>query len=193
MESMSNETYRNYVLFGNSGSGKTSFINIVFGTNFKACLNNGKSCTEEVNAIHKKNDEIFGNAVIYDTPGMNDPDHSDEEIANKIIYGLLKNCKKGNLNIDGVIFVYKMSDKLNLDQFMNFMRNLSSSFSLENMCLLITHSKSFSHNMMKKYKEETTKMCSDREIQNYVFWDSEEPITDEENNQYISLRTKLTI
>ncbi len=72
MSSSSQSNTKNYIIIGVSKSGKTTFINHVFGTNFEAGLNNGKSVTVDVNAIHKPGNHIFGDAVIYDTPGMND-------------------------------------------------------------------------------------------------------------------------
>lgn len=122
------ESTLNYLLIGVSKSGKTTFINHVFGTNFAAGLNTRQSVTVSVNAIHIPGNNVFGNAVVYDTPGINDTRRNDDEIAGEIIYGLLNNCKNGNIKIAGVLFIYKIGEIFNLDQYRNLMNNLSSPF-----------------------------------------------------------------
>lgn len=107
------------------------------GTNLRAEFNDGKSVTVEVTPIRVTNNCIFGNSVIFDTPGLPDTSRQDGEVANQIIQGLLKYKAHGALDLHGIIFIQRLGKFFNLSQYNSLLGSLSSEFKIENFLLVV--------------------------------------------------------
>ncbi|KAF7374714.1 hypothetical protein MSAN_00356700 [Mycena sanguinolenta] len=92
---------------GPTGSGKTSFINLLSGSNLRVG-NNLQSCTNRVQvAAPFKLDGRW--VTLIDTPGFDDTTRSDTEILTQIAAFLATAYKNGK-KLAGVIYMHRISD-----------------------------------------------------------------------------------
>ncbi|EMD32135.1 hypothetical protein CERSUDRAFT_99815 [Gelatoporia subvermispora B] len=94
-------------VMGATGSGKTTFINLVSGANF--VTNDGlRSCTAEVQT--SKSFALLGRQVtLIDTPGFDDTTRSDTDIL-KVIADYLCNAYQNEKKLSGIIYMHRISD-----------------------------------------------------------------------------------
>ncbi|EMD32149.1 hypothetical protein CERSUDRAFT_109041 [Gelatoporia subvermispora B] len=94
-------------VMGATGSGKTTFINLVSGANF--ATNDGlRSCTAEVQT--SKSFALLGRQVtLIDTPGFDDTTRSDTDIL-KVIADYLCNAYQNQKKLSGIIYMHRISD-----------------------------------------------------------------------------------
>ncbi|KAI0925626.1 hypothetical protein AcV5_008311 [Taiwanofungus camphoratus] len=94
-------------IMGATGSGKSTFINLVSGSNLE--VGNGlKSCTSsvEISATF----EMSGRSItLIDTPGFDDTTRSDTDIL-KMIALFLSTTYENNRKLSGVIYMHRISD-----------------------------------------------------------------------------------
>lgn len=92
---------------GATGSGKSSFINLVSGSKFR--VGNGlRSCTSVAQAA--RTFELDGcRVVLIDMPGFDDTTRSDTDILKTIADFLKTSYKKGRL-LSGILYFHRISD-----------------------------------------------------------------------------------
>ncbi|KAF9461786.1 P-loop containing nucleoside triphosphate hydrolase protein [Collybia nuda] len=92
---------------GPTGSGKTTFINLISGSNLR--VGEGlKSCTSVIQMAVPF--EIGGRSVtLIDTPGFDDTNKSDTDIL-KLIAGFLQASYEHGKKLAGVIYLHRISD-----------------------------------------------------------------------------------
>ncbi|KAF5340897.1 hypothetical protein D9758_012199 [Tetrapyrgos nigripes] len=94
-------------VMGATGSGKTTFVNLVSGSNLRV----GKSlqsCTTKIQL--SQTFDIDGRKVLLiDTPGFDDTNHSDADILNMIATFLATMYEDGR-KLAGVIYLHRISD-----------------------------------------------------------------------------------
>ena len=83
---------KTFIVVGKMGTGKSTFVNNATGSS--ASTSSGySSCTQRISTYAKNG------LTIVDTPGLSDPNKTDEEIVNEI------NIAAGSLSINGIIFI----------------------------------------------------------------------------------------
>ncbi|KAF9465616.1 P-loop containing nucleoside triphosphate hydrolase protein [Collybia nuda] len=94
-------------IMGATGSGKTTFINLISGSNLR--VGEGlKSCTSVVQMAVPF--EIGGRSVtLIDTPGFDDTTKSDTDIL-KLIAGFLETSYEQGKKLAGIIYMHRISD-----------------------------------------------------------------------------------
>jgi len=92
---------------GATGSGKTTFINLISGS--KLGIGNGlRSCTIDVQVAGSF--DLDGRRVtLIDTPGFDDTTRSDTDILNEIA-SFLETSYKGGATLAGVLYFHRISD-----------------------------------------------------------------------------------
>ncbi|EMD41344.1 hypothetical protein CERSUDRAFT_89911 [Gelatoporia subvermispora B] len=94
-------------VMGPSGTGKSTFINLVSGSSL-AVGNTLDSCTTEIQESQVF--ELDGRRVkLIDTPGFDDSDRSDAEIFNQIAEFLSSMYRQGTI-LHGVLYLHRISD-----------------------------------------------------------------------------------
>ncbi|KAJ2913974.1 hypothetical protein MD484_g6445, partial [Candolleomyces efflorescens] len=92
---------------GETGSGKSQFINLATGSNLKVS-SGARSCTQEVTRAGPLN--LDGRQVyFYDTPGFDDTDRSELDILKEIVIALESQYRQGKL-LHGIIYLHRISD-----------------------------------------------------------------------------------
>ncbi|OCH83803.1 hypothetical protein OBBRIDRAFT_742684, partial [Obba rivulosa] len=94
-------------IMGATGSGKSTFINTVSGSDLK--VGNGlRSCTSAVE--HSRTFQLFDrNVTLIDTPGFDDTTKSDTDIL-KMIAVYLSTTYENGYKLSGVIYIHRISD-----------------------------------------------------------------------------------
>ncbi|KAF9463766.1 P-loop containing nucleoside triphosphate hydrolase protein [Collybia nuda] len=94
-------------VMGATGSGKSSFVNLVTGSN----LNVSKSLVSCTQMVELGSQLRFGSYEVnlIDTPGFDDLERSEVEIL-KIIAKYLQTLHQSKIKLHGVIFLYRISD-----------------------------------------------------------------------------------
>ncbi|KAJ3557226.1 hypothetical protein NM688_g1579 [Phlebia brevispora] len=123
-------------VMGATGSGKSTFINLVSGSNL-AVGNDLKSCTSNVQSGDTF--YLFNRAItLIDTPGFGDTNVSDSDILNKIAVFLSTTYEHGQ-KLSGIIWMHRISDrrvrgiaKRNFDMF----QKLCGEASLRNVAIV---------------------------------------------------------
>ncbi|KAF8228363.1 P-loop containing nucleoside triphosphate hydrolase protein [Tricholoma matsutake] len=94
-------------VMGTTGSGKSTFINLVSGSDLKVSNHLG-SCTEEV--AESDDFELDGRTLrLLDTPGFDDTDRSEFETLKKIATSLEYQYRNGII-LHGIIYLHRISD-----------------------------------------------------------------------------------
>ncbi|KAK0720829.1 P-loop containing nucleoside triphosphate hydrolase protein [Lasiosphaeris hirsuta] len=94
-------------VFGMTGAGKTSFVTLATGSDFKIG-HDGSSCTKNVQIAVKPLGD--GRTVaLYDTPGFDDSEHEDEQIFEDLAKWLATSEKVGK-RLNGVIFMQPITN-----------------------------------------------------------------------------------
>ncbi len=167
-----------FCVIGNSGHGKSYFIknllpsiDIIHGSS-----RNGESVTKEITKF--EGETIFGNILIYDTPGLPDPNPSNNKyILNQIINKFLESDIQ---SIDGIILIQNITIARKFTEYNSIFKSLSSNFHNQNILMNFTYSNSLRDQLNLKNKEVYKKICEEINITNYIFWDSEYPIDGQE-------------
>ncbi|EKM58587.1 uncharacterized protein PHACADRAFT_253046 [Phanerochaete carnosa HHB-10118-sp] len=123
-------------VMGATGSGKSTFINIVSGSHL-AVGEGLKSCTSKVETVNTF--ELFGKLVtLVDTPGFDDTTVSDTDIL-KMIAAYLSSTYQSGYKLSGLIYMHRISDfrvggisRRNLSMF----RKLCGDETLKNVALV---------------------------------------------------------
>ncbi|EMD33879.1 hypothetical protein CERSUDRAFT_125649 [Gelatoporia subvermispora B] len=94
-------------VMGATGSGKSTFINTVSGSNLQ--VGSGlKSCTSSIE--HSRTFQLFGrNVTLIDTPGFDDTTKSDTDIL-KMIALYLSTTYESGYKLSGIIYMHRISD-----------------------------------------------------------------------------------
>ncbi|KAJ8521899.1 hypothetical protein ONZ45_g1472 [Pleurotus djamor] len=94
-------------VMGATGSGKTSFVNLVSGSSL-GVSNSLHSCTSDVQL--SESFSMDGHKVVLvDTPGFDDTGKSDTEILNMITNFLANTYRQGK-KLTGIIYIHRISD-----------------------------------------------------------------------------------
>ncbi|OBZ66121.1 hypothetical protein A0H81_13751 [Grifola frondosa] len=95
-------------IMGPTGSGKTTFINLISKSNLE--VGNGlESCTDEVGFATEC--EIFGKKVqLIDTPGFDDTEKTQADILQEIAGYLKASYEDGRL-LTGIVYMHRISDR----------------------------------------------------------------------------------
>ncbi|KAF8805168.1 hypothetical protein BYT27DRAFT_7192832 [Phlegmacium glaucopus] len=96
-------------VMGPTGSGKSTFINII--TDFEIGVgHNLESCTNEVNNVRISMPELaYGDLVFVDTPGFDDTNKSDVDIL-KMVADWLKSTYAKNILLSGLLYFHRITD-----------------------------------------------------------------------------------
>ncbi|KAF9463765.1 P-loop containing nucleoside triphosphate hydrolase protein [Collybia nuda] len=128
----------NIAVFGSTGSGKSTLINLLTGANF-GVSSELQSCTQNVSITEKVN--LDGRLYRFiDTPGFDDTDRSEVEIL-KIIAEFLGTHYVQGASIHGILYLHRISDirmgNASRRSFRLF-RKLCGEASLRNMVIVTT-------------------------------------------------------
>lgn len=94
-------------VMGATGSGKSSFINLVGGLNLATSDLLG-SCTQDVQAAPEF--QLDGRKItLIDTPGFDDTDRSEVHIL-QLIAGFLADQYRNGIKLNGIIYLHRISD-----------------------------------------------------------------------------------
>ncbi|KAJ3509702.1 hypothetical protein NMY22_g16205 [Coprinellus aureogranulatus] len=123
-------------VMGATGSGKTTFINLVSGSQLRTS-EGLKSCTEVVAATDPF--PVDGRKVVLvDTPGFDDTTRSDSEIL-KLIADFLATSYQNGYKLTGLLFIHRISDfrmgGISLKNFKTF-RKLCGEATLRNVIIV---------------------------------------------------------
>ncbi|KAF6753687.1 P-loop containing nucleoside triphosphate hydrolase protein [Ephemerocybe angulata] len=123
-------------VMGATGSGKSSFINLVSGSSLRTS-DSLHSCTEEV-AVTEPFVVDSRKVVLVDTPGFDDTNKSDSDIL-KLIADFLTSSYKDGHTLTGLIFIHRISDHrmggISLKNFRTF-RKLCGEQTLRNVVIV---------------------------------------------------------
>ncbi|KAJ3509701.1 hypothetical protein NMY22_g16207 [Coprinellus aureogranulatus] len=123
-------------VMGATGSGKTTFINLVSGSHLRTSQSL-KSCTEAVSATEPF--VVDGRKVVLvDTPGFDDTTKTDSEIL-KLIADFLATSYQSGHKLTGLLFIHRISDfrmgGISLKNFKTF-RKLRGESTLRNVIIV---------------------------------------------------------
>ena len=171
---------KKYLCFGDSGNGKSSFINCFLSTENKlSTSDNGDSCTKKLNIVQAKHGEL-GDFSLIDSQGTN-----DTELLNpsSILEGILDFIitKKEELNeIDGILYFHDSNQtaRFYAPNRLKLLNCIIKGVNLcENVILICTK-----YNDLKKAKKEQFKnFLSKYEsmFNSICFWDSIDYLSDQ--------------
>ena len=138
------------LLFGETGAGKSSFINAFFGKKVAEVSNGAKKCTESVIPItDKRGSEEY---TLIDTPGLNDIEKEEEK--NKKI--MRDNIKYRIGTIKCIIIILKFSESRLKGSYINALKFLMDLFPFKDFWKHVIIIRSFT-NYINNYNKETKK------------------------------------
>jgi len=97
-------------VMGPTGSGKSTFINIITGFETANVGHNLELCTKEVEKFrHSLPGLAYGDLVFVDTPGFDDTSKSDLEVL-KMVDNWLKSTYGKDMKLSGLLYFHRISD-----------------------------------------------------------------------------------
>jgi hypothetical protein len=177
------------LLIGGTGSGKSAFINCLFGLTknqerILAKEGDCESCTHDVK-IYEIANSVIGPIKLIDTEGLHDTgvDSNDYDTIMKIFIAFYDNKID---TIDGILYLSKINDRLHFNKDMSL---FSKIFKIEFACVKDSTMAVFTNlNQLREgAKDEEKKKVRNIGINNnlkYVFLDSKDPLVNDEYNQF---------
>ncbi|PVF99828.1 hypothetical protein CPB86DRAFT_262054 [Serendipita vermifera] len=97
------------IILGETGAGKTHFINVAARRNNIGVGTSLADCTKDIDLVQIRHPTQHHNIVLVDTPGFNATYRSDGDTLN-IITSWLQTTHKRKIQLAGVIYLFRISD-----------------------------------------------------------------------------------
>jgi len=132
---------KHIILLSHTGSGKSSFINALTGSNLPTS-SKLKPCTAEVAVVQSHLHDIGADIDVIDTPGSGDPELTEYEILDQIQSFLSDEYSHGGRQVDCVLYLIKLSD-VRLDathkMWLEVLKELVGEDAFQNVQVVFTH------------------------------------------------------
>ncbi|EED77433.1 predicted protein, partial [Postia placenta Mad-698-R] len=125
-------------LMGTTGSGKTTFTNLVSGSSLPV----GTTLESSTKEIQFAKFELDGeHIVLIDTPGFDNTDRSQADVLNQFATFLERRDNRGGARLSGVIYLHRISDnrigRITMDSYRLFQK-LCGNTSMSNVVITTT-------------------------------------------------------
>lgn len=154
MHKRQKDHFYSLLAMGNTGIGKSTFLNLISGSQKFKTSSDGKSCTKDISTHEFQFDDIFMES--FDSPGLNDSEGEDQENMDKVT-NFLRNYEHG---LNAVAILISFSDHRldsNLQRSIKYLYNFFGDGNFWfHVCIIVTHCPPYQEDIDEAKRSMTT-------------------------------------